>query len=288
MLGGAKSPEQHRLNRERAAAVRHRWSRTLATWAIPNLTLAIVILQVAVYVLGYVEPAIAELVAFNREAILSGEVWRLGTFLVEPPTTNLLFLLFFWFCFVGFGTSVEAQFGTVRYNVYLLIGWVASVGAAMLLPGGTVTNAFLYGTVFLAFARLFPETDVHIYMLIPVKAKWLELAALIGYFWAFTVGDATQRLLVVASLANYLSFFGGDAWRRLRSGQRRAAFNAKAASRDRKPFHICQVCGLTDRMDPQMEFRYCSQCVGQRGYCSEHLRNHEHVTDPQAELRQAS
>ena len=45
-----------------------------------------------------------------------------------------------------------------------------------------------------------------------------------------------------------------------------------------KPRHQCRICGLTDKMDPQMSFRYCSKCAGGCCYCSEHLQDHEHVT----------
>ena len=43
------------------------------------------------------------------------------------------------------------------------------------------------------------------------------------------------------------------------------------------PFHKCHVCGITDVDDPDMTFRYCSQCNGNYEYCEDHLHNHEHV-----------
>lgn len=249
--------------------------------------MALVVMQVAVYVLSHFEPALVERIVFDRQAILEGQVWRLATFLIMPPLGHMIWALIFWWCFLNFGAMVEGQFGAPRYNLYLLIGWAASVSAAMLLPGGTVTNAFLYGTVFLAFAQMYPEMEIYLFFLIPVKVKWIALAAWIGYFLALTSGDWAVRAMVMASLANFFMFFGGDILGRIRAGRRRAVFHGKAAARLNKPFHVCQVCGVTDRTHPQMEFRYCSQCVGQRGYCSEHLRNHQHVTDPQAALRQA-
>jgi hypothetical protein len=41
--------------------------------------------------------------------------------------------------------------------------------------------------------------------------------------------------------------------------------------------HRCTVCGITEKDDPQMDFRYCSTCEGDYEYCIEHLKNHEHV-----------
>lgn len=262
--------------------------RWLARWAVPNLTLTIVVLQVAVFLLQFVEPALVEQIAFDRQAILSGQVWRLATFLIMPPTINPVWALIFWWCFLSFGAAVEGQFGTPGYNLYLLIGWLANVGAAMLLPGGAVSNGFLFGTVFLAFAQLFPELELYVFFIIPVKAKWLALVAWVGYFLGFAGGDWATRAMIMASVANFFVFFGGEIWQRIRAGRRRAVYQGKVNARQHKPFHVCQVCGITDRTNPQMEFRYCSQCVGQRGYCSDHLRNHEHVLDPSVALREAS
>ena len=42
--------------------------------------------------------------------------------------------------------------------------------------------------------------------------------------------------------------------------------------------HRCSVCGMTELDDPNMEFRYCSQCQGQFEYCMDHLYTHKHVS----------
>ena len=40
------------------------------------------------------------------------------------------------------------------------------------------TNGFLYGTVFLAFARLFPDFTLYILFVLPIKIRWLATAAM--------------------------------------------------------------------------------------------------------------
>ena len=47
--------------------------------------------------------------------------------------------------------------------------------------------------------------------------------------------------------------------------------------KDTKTIHRCAVCGITEKDDPEMEFRYCSKCNGNLEYCREHLFTHEHV-----------
>ena len=63
-----------------------------------------------------------------RTKCLHGEWWRLDHVSCSiRRSTNLLFAFFFWYLFYLMGTTLEANWGTFRYNVYLLIGYVASV-----------------------------------------------------------------------------------------------------------------------------------------------------------------
>ena len=75
----------------------------------------------------------------------------------------------------------------------------------------------------------------------------------------------------------FLAFFGGDLIVRARTGHRRMVQQASHLPQKDKRFHRCTVCGITDRTHPDMDFRYCTQCHGQHGYCTEHIFNHEHV-----------
>jgi len=47
--------------------------------------------------------------------------------------------------------------------------------------------------------------------------------------------------------------------------------------REKSYFHKCTVCGVTEKDNPDMEFRYCMTCEGHYEYCMEHLKNHEHI-----------
>ena len=176
------------------------------------------------------------------------------------------------------GRSPGANWGALRYNVYLLIGYIATVAVSFLTPQAPASIGFLEGSVFLAFAAIFPDFVIQLFFLLPVKIKWLALLTWIGYFFALVFGAWTTRLLVLASMGNFLVFFGKDILYRLRIGRRSMALQARRISQKPKPyFHRCTVCGITDQSHPQAQFRYCRQCDGQHGYCMEHLRSHEHV-----------
>ncbi len=262
-----------------------RLERKLGRFAVPNITIALIIGQIVVYAMSEFtppqagqEPVVLRLMLIPN-LVLAGEVWRLVTFLAIPPITNIIFAFFFWYLFYLMGTALEHFWGAFRYNIYLLVGYLATVAVSFLIPEQAASNGYLQGSVFLAFAFLYPNFELYLFFILPVKIKWLAMFTWIGYFLMAAVGDAMTRLLVLASVCNFLLFFVGDIWDRVKTGRRRMATQAAHFGvKKRDYFHRCVVCGITDRTHPDMEFRYCSECVGSCGYCTEHVHNHEHVT----------
>lgn len=265
----------------------HQLERKFQRFAIPQLTLLIILVQVLAYVLTQLpvgEPLEVEgetivlRLMLIPQLVLQGEVWRLATFLIVPPVTNIIFACFFWYLFYLMGTSLEAHWGNFRYNVYLIVGTIATVAGAFLTPTMPASNAYLEGSVFLAFAYLFPNFELHLFFVLPVKIKWLALVAWIGIFLAVVFQDWNTRLMVFASVVNFLVFFGREIFDRMHYGRRQMARQAaRIGAKDKGYFHRCTTCGITDRSHPTMDFRYCDECAGSCGYCTEHIRHHEHV-----------
>jgi hypothetical protein len=263
--------------------------RRFGRFAVPNLTVILIAGQALVFLAGAVTVApgrarLLDNVGLLPEKVLQGDVWRLVTFLFDPPGMHPIFLFFAWYLFYLMGTTLEATWGAFRYNAYLAIGWLASVAASFVfwfvvgLPGVAASNAFLYGTVFLAFARLYPDFVIQLFFILPVKIKWLAWLTWAGYAWTLLFsGGWMPRMMVIAAVANYLLFFGRDIWRDMKQGQRRMSHQARALRTPGRIVHKCRVCGLTSDESPQTQFRYCSKCDGQCCYCPEHLNNHEHV-----------
>lgn len=259
-------------------------------YAVPNLTVFLIAGQVLVYVAdsvpgGLQRAPVLENIRLMPDKVMQGEVWRLVTFVFDPPVTNPFFAFFFWYLFYLMGTTLEGVWGNFRYNVYLAIGYLASIAMATVfwfafgLPGQTATNGFLYGSVFLAFARLYPDFELLLFFLLPVKIKWFALATWVWYAWSFMVGTWLNQALIVAAVLNYLLFFGRDIWRDAKHGHRRMKHQAKAIRSPTRIMHVCRVCGLTSEEAPHTQFRYCSQCDGECCYCPEHLEDHEHVVE---------
>lgn len=263
-----------------------RLERKLRRFALPNVTLGLIVAQLVLYVVT-IGPTLSrpdaplspllERVQLVPAKVLEGEVWRVVTFLAVPPLSHPVWAIFFWYLFWLMGTALERYWGAFRYNVYLLVGWAATVAVSFLVPDSPSSNAFLQGSVFLAFAFLNPDFELYIFFVLPVKIKWLALLTWLGYAFTILFGPWLWKLLVVASVSNFLLFFGAEIRDRMRYARRRMAAQAEAAARKEEAFHRCTVCGITDRTHPDMDFRYCTECKGSHGYCTAHIRDHPHV-----------
>jgi hypothetical protein len=266
----------------------------LGRFAIPNLTVILIVGQVFIYVahqLNSVNPGqqgfdILDQISLNPDRILAGEYWRIITFLFAPPLKNLIFAVFFWYLFYLMGTTLEVTWGTFRYNLYLLIGYVSSIAAAFIVyflhaPAGMdASNGFLYGTVFFAFARYFPDFVLYTMLVIPIRIRWLAMIQWGIYWFNFLSGPWMTKAMIFASVVNYLLFFGRDIWLSVKQGHRRTRFQARAMQGAQRIVHVCRRCGITSDDAPHMQFRYCSKCDGDACYCPAHLRDHEHVAAP--------
>jgi len=249
--------------------------KKLRRYAVPNVTLYLILGQVFFFVFEMSGRFLIDRVVLIPDLVMTGEWWRLITFLFIPPSMSPIFILFAWYMFYLMGSALEGRWGAFRYNLYLLVGYIVTVAVTFLFPYSAATNIFIAGSVFLAFAFLYPDFQIYIFFILPVKIKWLALLTWLGYAYELIFGTWHQRVLVLASISNFLLFFGKDISWRMKTGKRRMTEQARQFSGIREAFHACAACGKTDISHPQMEFRYCSDCGG-LGYCMEHIFNHEH------------
>lgn len=252
-------------------------------FTIPQVTRYLAAFQAALWLLSWLmpgragQPGLIDAFVLYPDKVRQGEVWRLLTFIFLPPDGSILGL-FAIMLFNLMGNALEAYWGTFRYNLFLLIAIVATITTAMLLPNGApATNVFITTSVFLAFAFLYPEFVIQLFFILPVKVKWLALLTWIFYVRELVYGTWETRAYVLAAVSNFFLFFGVDVFRRMRSGKRQMESSFRRITGTTKPFHSCAVCGMTEKDDPEEDFRVCSKCnAGTFEYCTQHLRNHEH------------
>ena len=81
---------------------------------------------------------------------------------------------------------------------------------------GHAGNMYLNLSLFLAFAALFPNEEVLLLMVLPIKMKYLALLDVVIYLREFIVGGVSARLAIILCLANVWLFLGGDLIRTIR------------------------------------------------------------------------
>lgn len=243
-----------------------RLERRFGGLAIKNLTLILIMGQLAVFGLTSMGVLSTQQLTLIPAYVLQGEVWRLLTYLFIPPATGMIFLIIAWYVFFMLGRALEETWGDFRYNLFILVGTLATAAASFAAPGQETGNAFLAGSVFLAFAFLYPNFEFLLFFILPVKVKWLAALTWGMYAFQFIAGPGSTRLMVLAATANFFLFFGPAMLRRGKAIKRRQAFEHKQRAEAEKPFHLCCICGATDKTKPDDQFYYKDG----RGYCEEH------------------
>ncbi|AUG58781.1 rhomboid family intramembrane serine protease [Acetivibrio saccincola] len=261
-----------------------RLERKIGKFAIKGLMMYIVALNMAVFLLDlfggelFQESVILKL-ALIPEKVLAGEVWRLITFIFIPPPTTPLFIVFALILIYNFGTGLEEEWGSFKFNVYYFVGILETVIGSMITGYPHVVPHYLNLSLLFAFARLYPNYIINIFFVLPVPIKYIAWVDWAFMGISFLLGTGSTRIAVAAAVVNYFLFFGKDILfkSRVRGGSvvRKAKYQQYVKGKDY--MHKCTVCGITEKDDPQMDFRYCSTCEGDYEYCMEHLKNHEHI-----------
>ncbi len=184
--------------------------------AIPNLMLLIVGGMFTVFVINLLIPEaqIYYWISFDRALILEGQVWRLLSFIFMPINSSVVWILFSLYFYYLIGDALETQWGSFRFNVYYLIGILGAIIAGMITGYGE--NSYLNLSLFFAFAMLYPNYEVLVFFLLPVKIKYLAFIDACFFVISLVMGSFSVKAAILFSILNFLIFFGGDFFKRLK------------------------------------------------------------------------
>ncbi len=270
--------------------------RKLGKYAIPNLIVWLLAGYAIGFVLLRVAPDVFYMMTLEPYYILRGEVWRLITWVLVPPSTNVLFALIMILFYYQLGQALERTWGTFRFNVYIFGGILFTILGAFLLyaisfavnlpvrgMGFFFSTNYINMTIFLAFAVCYPQMQVYLYFLIPIKMKWLAIVYCVMIALEMFETDWAGRVAILMSILNFLIFyFSTRNYKQISPKEVRRKQKFRAEMRSSVPRagvtkHKCAICGRTELDDPNLEFRFCSKCEGNYEYCQDHLFTHQHV-----------
>ena len=254
--------------------------RRLGRFAIKGLMAYIVGITGIVYALSYFDNSRAVIgkLMLIPQLVLRGEVWRLVTYIFIPPNASIMWILFTLYFYYMVGNALEHEWGSFKFNIFYLTGMIGTTIAAF-ITGYGATSLYLNLSLFLAFAKIYPNYELLLFFVIPVKVKYLAMVNWAFIIFTILAGDMSTRLIAIVSIINYFLFFS----REILAGNknRRQVYNNRRRFKTELPrnftIHRCTTCGKTEKDDPNMDFRYCPECEGDYEYCMDHVRNHEHV-----------
>ena len=266
--------------------------RKYGRYALKNLPMFIIATYVAGYVLELLTPEMLGYLTLEPYYILHGQVWRLVTWILIPPSSLDIFTIIMLFFYFSIGQTLERTWGSFKFDVYIFSGLIFTVIGAFLLYGMTgyigigmlFTTYYINMSIFLAFALTYPDMQVMLYFIIPIKMKWMGI--LYGFFivYSFVKSSWVGKVAIIASLLNFIVFFLMTRdYRRVspkeirRKQNFKRQMNTAKPGNGRQPMHKCAVCGRTELDGDDLEFRYCSKCDGNYEYCQDHLFTHQHV-----------
>ena len=284
-----------------------RWCYQNRTKGISNLMLYISVSTAIVYLMCMFDRSytLYNILCFDRNAILHGQVWRLVTYVFTygVGSPNLLLVAISLVCYYSLGRAMENAWGTFRFNLFYLTGVVLMDIYAMLF-NTSADVTYLNMSLFLGFATMYPDARFLLLFFIPVKAWIFALLDLIltflDVFRLLSAGYIAYGFFPLVALANYFLFFGKDvanviplSWRinfrrlfKKKSAVKRTGtipfptagnYQASTAAPKAPYTHCCTTCGRTDVSNPELEFRYCSRCNGYYCYCEDHINHHSHI-----------
>ena len=279
----------------------NKMERKIGKYAIPNLMIYLIAAYCIGFVIYTVNPNFMLMLTLSPYHILHGQVWRLITWILMPTDTRVFSLLIMALLYYQLGSALERSWGTFRFNVYIFGGMLFTVIGAFILYGIyaaagtgsletislisslTFTTNYINLTIFLAFAVMYPEMQILLFFIIPVKMKWMAAVYAVLIAINLILTSWGGRIAIIMSVLNFLIFFLSTRnYRRVSPKEihRKQVFKAQMREPRRGSMvtkHKCAVCGRTELDDPNLEFRFCSKCDGNYEYCQDHLFTHQHI-----------
>ena len=282
--------------------------RKIGRYAVPNLSRYFVGAIVLGYLMSMVSSTFTAWIEFDVAAILHGQIWRLFSWIFMPTTSLDFFGLLFLLCVLMWGSSLESMLGTFRMNVFLWGGVILSdIGGIIIyvitrltLGSGAsiyLSTYYILMSMLLALAICMPEGEVRLYFVLPIKMKWMLVFELL--YLAYVVFNSFKMILsynhsaigwilglmstaeILLAIANMFLFFWASKTHISRKQKKRQREFRAQFSQPRPGSgisqHKCVICGRTEITNPELQFRYCSKCTGNKEYCQDHLFTHTHM-----------
>jgi hypothetical protein len=248
----------------------------LEKFTIANLTNILILFMAVVNLLDIITNTSYHY--FQIQMLFSENWWQIFLFPFRI-TTNLISLILFLYIFWLFGNMLEQELGILKYNLFIFSGYFFILIGTYFYP---IDAYYVYLSVFFAIAYLYPDMEILLFFILPIKMKWIGIFT--GVFLIYnsiTFSIQIQSILPILGpifgILNFVIFIVVPSIRNKTPKIHHFKFKFNQRKKN-QPIHKCTICGITELDDPYMDFRYCVECKDHE-YCLNHLNNHEHIKD---------
>lgn len=198
--------------------------RKFRRFSVPNLMLYIVGAMAVVFIMDLIvfpmsQFSLTAALAFDKAAIMQGQIWRIFTFILIPPSASPIFIVFSLYFYWLVGSTLESQWGTFKFNAFYFFGALCTMIVGLIT--GYATNQYLNLTLFLAFAILYPNFQLLLFFCIPIKIKFVALVDALILAVNFYYSNWTGRIALLVAIGNIIIFFGYDFIGKIKAYRRR-------------------------------------------------------------------
>lgn len=204
-----------------------RWLRTIVQKldfiGIPNLGPLICGMAILAFLAQTTGTIPYERFVFHPYLVLQGEWWRLFTFPISQGMTSPFWLIMYVMYLYFVVNALESHWGPGPTTVYLLLGYLSTLAGSFITMQPVEIWYYILENVSLAFGTLFPEFELMLFFVLPVKAKYLALFAAVLTLLKFIGGGMDTKILILCGLFPYFLFFGYFLFTLIRDRKRMAA-----------------------------------------------------------------
>jgi membrane associated rhomboid family serine protease len=190
----------------RSSMTRHRGENLRSVFVLLFLTIALFFLE-------YQDPQrYALLFAFDRDAVMAGEAWRLVSYqftqyaqgwLALPAPVVLFFTLIILYLM---GSAIEEEWGTARFLGLFAASSLVTAGVAAVLDVALLGSYFVNLTLLFVYAAMYPLQTFFLFGIIPVRVRWLAYIAGALLFVGIGAGGM-GNVAVLAGAMTGLAFY---------------------------------------------------------------------------------
>jgi membrane associated rhomboid family serine protease len=167
-------------------------------------------LNIAFFLLEHQDPSkYASLFAFDRDAVLGGQAWRLftwqftqsGSGFIEALSLFITLLLLYMM-----GSALEEEWGSVHLMALFAISTFGSAVVAAWIGIPLLSNYFVHFTLLFVYSAAFPQQTLYLFGAMPIRVRLIALFSLAVLVYGAISGGAANVAALGGALLGYLYY----------------------------------------------------------------------------------